>query len=58
MNYIQTSLGLLCEKLYENGSPQLEPILELFGGYNLEYDRNLLGVSKKISNYFELARSH
>ena len=45
------------EKLFQNGSPQLEPILELFRGYDLEENRNRLGVSKKISNYIDLARS-
>ena len=50
-------LRLLFEKLYENGLPQLEPILELFTEYNFEQSRHLLGVSKKISNYIELACS-
>lgn len=47
----------LFEKPYENGSQQLEPILELLRGYSLENYRNMLGISKKISNYSELARS-
>ncbi len=50
-------LRILFEKLYENGSPQFEPILELFSEYNVEYDRNLLEVPEKILNYIELARS-
>ena len=57
MNYIQTNLDYQCEKLYENGSPQIDPILELFRGYNLENYRNWLGISKNVSNYSELARS-
>ena len=54
--YPITPLRLLFEKLYENGSQQLGPILEFFRGYNLELDRNLLGISEEISNYIELAR--
>ena len=49
-------LRSLIEKLYKNGSPQLEPILALFKRYNLERDHNLLGISEKFSNYIELAR--
>ena len=50
------TLRFLFEKLYENGSPQLEkPILELFRGYNFEKSCNNLRVSKKISNYSELS---
>ena len=50
-------LILLFEKIYENGQPQIEPILELFREYNLEQSRHLLGVSKKPLNYIDLARS-
>ena len=45
----------LFEKLYGNGSQQLDPILELFIGYNFENYRNWPGVSKNVSNYSELA---
>ena len=47
----------LFEELYGNGSQQLESILEHFRGYSCKSERNWLGVSKKILNYSELARS-
>ena len=51
-------LRFLFEKLYENGSQQLEPILELLRRYKYKVKKNCisLGVSKKISNYSELDR--
>ena len=51
------SLSLLFEKLYKNGSQQLDPISDLLGIYNLEKNRDLLGVTNKISNYLKLAHS-
>ena len=45
----------LFEKLYGNGSQQLDTILELFIVYNFENYRNWPGVSKNVSNYSELA---
>ena len=50
-------LRLLLEKLYENGSLQLDPILELFRGCSFESYHSSLRVSNKISNYHELAHS-
>ena len=55
--FYPNKLRLLFEKLYENGSQKLKLILECLRVSNFERDRNWIGASKKISNYFELARS-
>ena len=51
-------LRFLFEKLYKNGSPQLDPILELIRGewWCLELYRNWLGITREASNYSELVR--
>ena len=49
-------LRFLFENLYENVPQKLEHIKKLVREYNLENYRNLLGVSRKILNYSDLAR--
>ena len=55
--FYSNRVKLLFKKFCKNGSLQLDPISMLLRKYPLKYDRDLLGIPEKITNYIELARS-